>query len=1117
MALGIGGTVVAKARTVLEGDTRDLDRALTQSEKRFGSWQGKATAAGAAVGAAIVYGAKRATDAAKEAETATGRQVQQLESLGIEHGKYAKKIDATIKKQSDLFAIDDEDLSDVFTNLVRATGDVDKALGSTALAADVARGKQISLEAATQVVTKAHMGQAGALRRMGIDVDKNATKVELLAELQEKFGGQARAYGESAAAASDRQAVAAENLSESYGKSLLPTLSAVQGALTGVFGWMERHQTAANVLIGTTAALAAGTLAVAAATKVYTAVQTISTAATAASSPALMAYRAQLWAVAATTGTVTTGTKVLTAAQVALTKTPLGIVLASTAIALGAIAGSSALATDEIREQADAARSAADANAEWAANLQSVRDQQAALAGKRLGVKESKLGVDQATVRLDQVRADPKFVKGSLEERGAMLALVRARQQHVEAVRAEADAFKTNRADNAKAVTQARAAASELSRLGQAKRELAEATRAERAIYAYGGTKEERDAAKERLRIATANYETLEAAASGHVETLAEIQRTGLVDVVQIGDQYQVVTRRNGESTAGIMEATARDGRRRANREIAKTGHVKLDRDTIVENLVTPFEGIGKQITDQIGAITVDIKGILKLSGGVGDGAGVGAISGVDSLTPLANRSGLIVTSGHRPGDDGYHGSNRARDYGGSAGEMKTFAMLAMSVYGANLKELIYSPLGIGIKNGQRVNIRGFYGDAVYRDHFDHVHVAMQRGGRVPWMPWSPHSGDSTPAMLEPDEVVVNRNYTRSYPGGPSAFDRDTNGAIPRFASGGFVGSVSTGKAAAQRREAAAARRANALAAAAAERERAEAETERRQAESARQSEAALARAQQDAAALRSSVTRALSGRVFEDEMSTLRARVGTTGDQIAALDRTRGTNDARIAMTSSALGQAVDWETRNDLQDQLNNAIQRQLELDQQRNALIQQQNEERQREISTSVQTRYAMTDAQRDLLTARAEATATLDDDKALLAEEIASWAAKVADLQASQQIADATEATRLDLIKQEADATRSLTAAQKRQSEMANEMENQIQERLRAERDAILAARSQFLSEFASNTFSPAAGGGYVNGPTPPLHLEQNMYFHETPDDPWGWTKKTQGAAESVFGG
>lgn len=108
---------------------------------------------------------------------------------------------------------------------------------------------------------------------------------------------------------------------------------------------------------------------------------------------------------------------------------------------------------------------------------------------------------------------------------------------------------------------------------------------------------------------------------------------------------------------------------------------------------------------------------------------GMGSVGGVDSFTSMASSYGLTMTSGNRPGDDGWHGVNRARDYSNGSGptpQMLAFARFLVSNYGSNLKELIYTPLGFSIKNGQRVPPYARAG------HYNHVHVAYALGAGMP-------------------------------------------------------------------------------------------------------------------------------------------------------------------------------------------------------------------------------------------------------------------------------------------------------------------------------------------------------------------------------------------------
>jgi len=112
--------------------------------------------------------------------------------------------------------------------------------------------------------------------------------------------------------------------------------------------------------------------------------------------------------------------------------------------------------------------------------------------------------------------------------------------------------------------------------------------------------------------------------------------------------------------------------------------------------------------------------------GGLG-GASIGG--GVDSFTGMAQKYGLQMTSGYRPGDPGWHGANRARDYSNGTGptpQMMQFAQFLASNYGSKLKELIYTPLGFSIKNGQKVAPYATAG------HYNHVHVAYALGSGSP-------------------------------------------------------------------------------------------------------------------------------------------------------------------------------------------------------------------------------------------------------------------------------------------------------------------------------------------------------------------------------------------------
>lgn len=84
-------------------------------------------------------------DAAQEAEVSLLKLQAQMKASGLSYEKFGKQIDETITKQSQLAAVDDEELQDSFTNILRVVPNVTKALKLNALAADISRAKGMDL------------------------------------------------------------------------------------------------------------------------------------------------------------------------------------------------------------------------------------------------------------------------------------------------------------------------------------------------------------------------------------------------------------------------------------------------------------------------------------------------------------------------------------------------------------------------------------------------------------------------------------------------------------------------------------------------------------------------------------------------------------------------------------------------------------------------------------------------------------------------------------------------------------------------------------------------------------------------------------------------------------
>ena len=244
---------------------------------------------GLARGAALAAGAaglgllgKGLVDSVKAAETAQQAQTRlqaALAASGISFAEHGATIESAIRKTSQLAAIDDEDLSSAFAKLVRTTGNVKESLTAMNVAADIARARNISLEAATQKVQMALLGQTRGLKSVGVEVFKNMSAHEALAAAQKKFAGAAEAYGKTAAGAQDRLGVSVENLKESFGAGLLPAIAKVVGVAASFAQVLAEHKTLATALVAGLALLSAGLVALSVAQKIAAVASAVFTAA----------------------------------------------------------------------------------------------------------------------------------------------------------------------------------------------------------------------------------------------------------------------------------------------------------------------------------------------------------------------------------------------------------------------------------------------------------------------------------------------------------------------------------------------------------------------------------------------------------------------------------------------------------------------------------------------------------------------------------------------------------------------------------------------------------------------------------------------------------------------
>lgn len=121
-----------------------------------------------------------------------------------------QKLATTIQEKSGL---DDDRLYAAMVKVYQATGDMNEAMGQAALAADVARGANVSLEESLKIVGDAALGKAEGLNRLGLSIAVTGDKAKDAKAALDTLGG---AFG-GAAAKARGTTVELDKLKEEWG------------------------------------------------------------------------------------------------------------------------------------------------------------------------------------------------------------------------------------------------------------------------------------------------------------------------------------------------------------------------------------------------------------------------------------------------------------------------------------------------------------------------------------------------------------------------------------------------------------------------------------------------------------------------------------------------------------------------------------------------------------------------------------------------------------------------------------------------------------------------------------------------------------------------------------
>jgi hypothetical protein len=173
-------SVIAKdaASSVLRGVGKEIGSLGKTGKAAFKTLAVFAAAAAAAITAAAGMAAKFAKSAIQAAiadQAEQAKLIAVLEARGLATDKNRKAVEALIKSGQEL-AFTDGEIRAGIGIATQFTNDFTKAQKILAVAQDVSRAKNISLEAATNLVGKAFAGNGTAAKKLGIDLTKT-TKV----------------------------------------------------------------------------------------------------------------------------------------------------------------------------------------------------------------------------------------------------------------------------------------------------------------------------------------------------------------------------------------------------------------------------------------------------------------------------------------------------------------------------------------------------------------------------------------------------------------------------------------------------------------------------------------------------------------------------------------------------------------------------------------------------------------------------------------------------------------------------------------------------------------------------------------------------------------------------
>lgn len=230
----------------------------TQGSANMSKMAAFSKAALAGVGAAVIAVGTASVELADKFEASRARLEGAVANVGGSFDAMKGHL-SQVDSQMQHFGYTNTETESALAGLVTATKSPTQALNLMGLAADIARGRNMDLASASQLLVKVETGHVSLLGRLGIATKDAAgntiTQEQAVQRLTQLYGGDASRYAETFTGKVQALKAASENLGARLGMVLVPALTdvldvmnTIGGGVAGVVHWFEQHKVAAAAL-----------------------------------------------------------------------------------------------------------------------------------------------------------------------------------------------------------------------------------------------------------------------------------------------------------------------------------------------------------------------------------------------------------------------------------------------------------------------------------------------------------------------------------------------------------------------------------------------------------------------------------------------------------------------------------------------------------------------------------------------------------------------------------------------------------------------------------------------------------------------------------------------------